>query len=574
MSRGAAVLVVLSLSIVVFAGCLDGEPQAKGDNKSRARQRGSGIPGHIVEGLPDPVLKCWTDATCNQEMTPDDGRQGNEVTIAVNPMNPLNIVGGAKDYYPADAGECVWDGVYVTHDGGATSYQDRSFDGSPWRATSNPQSFKPNYASQFWCTTDPVAYFSTKGTFYYLLMAYQADRVTGSKTGKDVIPRHPLGEGALNDWAFNRAVQIVAVSDDGGKTFHTFTPTIEGSYPVAFHDKGWIAASNTGVVHVMWLAGQVAGNTYMRSTDNGKSFPVQNLQKLNTGAAGQGSFLDVGPGKEVYAVWTSGQGQRNIQFRRSMDDGATWEAQKVALSFTGGGMPGISSRDRRGGFPAMATDRFADSPNAGAIYLVWQGSSSAGVPPDIYFSASYDKGTTFTPPVVINDDFLDGGLNDPANYQIFPAISVSPLGVIDVAWMDTRGTNQSVLKPNNGGTASRVGQAHQNLDEYHTYSLDGGRTWSRNFHVRDIDDGGWDPQVCHHQNGMIFIGDYNDIDSSWGAAHPAWPDSRSGTACDVYTAIVQRPIFPAGFDEDKKNTIRQKLLSEKLVDPDHPFLNQ
>lgn len=571
--RGAGLgLVLLAFLGSVLAGCLSGDsaPQSAPETKS-VRPRSPGIPSYIHERLPDPVLKCWTDEACNQEMTPDEGRQGNEVTIAVNPKNPRNIVGGAKDYYPLDAGECVWDGVYVTHDGGATPYNDRSVDGSPWRATQDPASFKPNYASQFWCTTDPVVYFSTKGTFYYLIMAYQADRVTGSKTCKDICP-----PGALNDWAFNRAVQIVAVSDDGGQTFHTFTPTIEGTFPVAFHDKGWIAASNDGVVHVLWLAG-LPGNIYMRSTDNGRSFPLTEMKRLGgagEGPSGQGSFLDVGPGKEVYAIWTAGGGgNRSIHFRSSMDSGATWAPSKVIQQFPGRTMPGLSARDRRTGFPAMATDRFTESPYAGALYVVWQGGGKSDAT-DILFIASYDQGKTWTPPVVINDDFLPDGSLAPNNWQIFPAVSVSPLGVIDVAWMDSRGTNQSILRANNGGTAAQVGQSHTNLDEYHTYSLDGGKTWSRNFRVRDVDDGGWDPQICHHQNGMIFIGDYNDIDSSWGAAHPVWPDSRSGKMCDVYTAILQRPIFPEGFDEEKKNTWRQKLVAEKLVDPDHPFLGQ
>src|SRR5687768_8859094 len=216
----AGVLPILLLG-VVLAGCLTNDAPLTGDQDQPVQRRAAGAPVYISEVYAEPVLKCYDGNRCNQEMTPDQGRQGNEVTIAVNPTNPLNIVGGAKDYYPLDAGECVWDGVYVTHDGGKTPYQDRSFDGSPWRALQDPSNFKPNYASQYWCTTDPVVYFNTKGDMFYLLMAYQADRVTGSKTCKDQCP-----SGALNDWAFNRAVQIVAVSSDGGKTFHTFTPVL------------------------------------------------------------------------------------------------------------------------------------------------------------------------------------------------------------------------------------------------------------------------------------------------------------------------------------------------------------
>lgn len=576
MVRWSAFLVAAVLAGTFLAGCLGGEDK-QGAAPTTSRARPEGLPSHFrPEALPEPILLCHNNTTCNQEMTPDKDRQGNEVTIAVNPTNPKNIVGGAKDYYPPDAGECVWDGIYVTHDGGATPYQDRSFDGSPWRALSDPTSFKPNYASQFWCTTDPVAYFSTKGTLYYLLMAYQADRVTGSKTGQETIPRHPLGEGALNDWAFNRAVQIVAVSDDGGKSFHTFTPTLDGSYPVGFHDKGWIAASNDGTVHVLWAMFTgffTLNNVYMRSTDNAKTFPPNQAEILGgagAGPSGQGSFVDVGPGKEVYATWEGGGG---IQFRRSTDGGETWDPAKRVQPVTKRSMPGLSPRDRRGGFTAMATDRFTDSPNAGAIYVVWQDGSKSDAS-DVLFSASYDKGVTWSSPIVLNDDYREDGTLEPNNWQIFPTISVSPLGVVDVSWMDSRLGGTAELKPNNGGTASKVGQKHERLDQYYVYSLDGGRNWSKNFRVRDADDQGWDPQVCHHQNGMIFLGDYNGISSSWGAAHPVWPDTRSLTACDVYTAIVQRPIFPSGMGEEKKTELRARLLKDSLVDPTHPFLDR
>src|ERR1051325_2330277 len=145
MSRWTATLLVTVLAAGVLAGCVKNDSSGGEPNKTNVRQHAPGVPQYIAEKLPDP------------------DRQGNEVTIAVNPKDPKNIVGGAKDYYPPDAGECVWDGVYVTHDAGATPVQDRSFDGSPWRQKNQPDPSKVNYATQFWCTTDPVAYFATDG---------------------------------------------------------------------------------------------------------------------------------------------------------------------------------------------------------------------------------------------------------------------------------------------------------------------------------------------------------------------------------------------------------------------------
>lgn len=584
-----AIFVALLMSTVVLAGCVsdDDEPEPATPTTTPRVDPGPGFEVSEVDfyGSPVPQLLCFdleafpVKATaeqkelgtrCNFEMTPDDGREGNELTIAVNPTDPRNIVGGAKDYYPADAGECVWDGVYVTHDGGRTVYQDRSFDGSPWHLYNGDLGgFTPNYASTFWCTTDPVAYFNTAGTLYYLLMAYQTDPVTGSKLGEEELPN-----GALNDWAFNRATQIVAVSDDGGDTFHTFTPVLEGSFPVTFHDKGWIAASHNGIIHVMWLGILAPGNVYFRSLDGGASFPITESEILASTieGSGQGSFVDVGTGPEVYALWTSGGA---VQMRRSMDYGETFEPQFAIQETNGRSMPTLEARDRRGGWPQLATDRNPDSPFADALYVVWQDTcQNATWSPDctdsehgevvqgtgIWIVRSFDKGDTWTEPVRISETPFPG---EDHQWKIFPSVSVSPGGVIDVSWMDSRDTRWIDCPENPSVGEAHCDDQHQALTQYYSYSLDGGATWSEDVEIRDAGDGGWDTSKCHHQNGMIFIGDYNDIDSSWQAAHPIWPDTRDGH-CDVYTATVQRPMFAEGWADDARADAEAFILSHPI----------
>lgn len=547
MSRLGALLLLTAL----VAGCTSNPPPTTTEPPARDTHYGSGFDFTAVDahGMPVPFPLCVQGGTglqCDFDMTPDEGRQGNEVTIAVNPKDPRNVVGGAKDYYPPDAGDCVWDGVYVTHDGGAT-YQDRSFDGSPWRATTDPTSFQPNYASTFWCTTDPVAYFDVHGNLYYLLMAYQTDPVTGSKTGEDELPN-----GALNDWAFNRATQIVAVSSDGGDTFHTFTPVLEGSYPVAFHDKGWIAASADGTIHVMWLASLAPGNVYFRSTDGGQTYSDPEVLATLADTAGQGSFLDVGTGPEVYAMWTSDA----VHMRRSTDTGATWDADRAILTPNPAQHPGLSPRDRVTGFPALATDRNPDSPFADAVYVVWhdacldawkqgcKASDGSGV----YVSASFDKGTTWSAPSRVSAPT--------AHWRLMPALSVSPGGVLDVSWLEFT----DAMVPASGDVPE-----HPRIAEMYSYSLDGGATWSEPIDVRAADDGGWDPALSHHQNGMVFLGDYTDIDSSWRAAHPVWPDTRDGSGVKVYTATVERPWFADGWTPDARARAEQAIAALPLV---------
>ena len=569
--RIVAAALALLLTGVVLAGCSGSDTTTSTSPPAFVRDPAFG-PGFNytavdASGLPVPMFLCHPAQSgnlsaegCNILLTPTEGRQGNEVTIAVDPTNPRNIVGGAKDYFPTDAGQCVWDGVYVTHDGGRTPVHDRSFDGSPWRLTTDPTSFKPNYASQYWCTTDPVAYFGSDGTLYYLLMAYQGDPVTASKTCENVCP-----QGAVNDWAFNRAIQIVAVSHDGGDTFSQFTGVFEGSYPAAFHDKGWLAASKSGTIHVVWLASAVPGNLYFRSTDGGVTYsdPFILANTANEDA-GQGSFVDVGPGSEVYASWTGAA----LHLRRSMDEGATWEATQDVLVPHGADVPGLSDRDRRGGFPAMATDRYADSPFANAVYFafqdscqdaVWKAKCDKSGPANVYVVASHDGGKTFGAPVRVNDDVPAGGKGDKDSYHFMPAVSVSPGGVIDVQWFDTRLHGTATTPDASGSTAP-----HLRVDQYYSYSLDGGKTWARNLRIRDAADQGWDPALSHHQDGKIFFGDYQDIDSSWQAAHPVWPDTRDGRDVKVYTATIQRPMFAVGWDAAKRAAAEKDILAHPL----------
>lgn len=488
--RRFASLVLLSL---LAAGCVS-VPDA-------------GDAGPLATAGGAATLACFA-GTCNFEATTVN-TEGNEVTIAVNPTDPLNIVAGAKDYSPWTAGDCVWDGVYVTKDGGRT-WINHHVPGSPHLlAAGNTSGWEMTYASQFWCTTDPVVAFGPDGTCYYSLMAYQADPVTASKLGEGT----PLG--GLNDWAFNRAAQLVAVSSDGCVTFDHVTPIFDGTYPVNFHDKQWIEVGADGTVHVAWLSFFVPGNQYFRSLDKGRTWEgptvlgtwAETLAPVDGpgGPAGQGTIITVGNGgKDVYVSW---DGPGGIVVAKSHDGGATFEDATLAVETQDEGM---EADYRSGGMPFIVADDSAESPHAGNVYLAWQDTRDGDR--DIFVSRSTDGGATWSDAVKVSD--APAGTD-----QFFPAMSVGPDGVLDVVFYDRRGDPEAKL-----------------LDLYYTYSTDGGLTWSVDQRITDVPT---DPTKSHHQNGMIFIGDYIDIDSSAGAAHPVWVDTRHGVA-DVFTATILR----------------------------------
>ncbi|HVM44467.1 MAG TPA: sialidase family protein, partial [Candidatus Thermoplasmatota archaeon] len=191
----------------------------------------------------------------------------------------------------------------------------------------------------------------------------------------------------------------------------------------------------------------------------------------------------------------------------SHDGGATFADATLAVEAEDEGM---EAEYRSGGMPFIVADDSADSPHAGNVYLAWQDTREGDR--DIFVARSLDGGQTWGEPVKVSDA-------PPGSDQFFPAMSVGPDGILDVVFYDRRDDADAKL-----------------LHLYYTYSTDGGLTWSANQRVTEV---ATDPTKSHHQNGMIFIGDYIDIDSSAGAAHPVWVDTRHGVA-DVFTATILR----------------------------------
>jgi Neuraminidase (sialidase) len=100
-----------------------------------------------------------------------------------------------------------------------------------------------------------------------------------------------------------------------------------------------------------------------------------------------------------------------------------------------------------------------------------------------------------------------------------PAISVGPDGIVDASWYDRRDDPANHL-----------------LGVYYSYSADGGATWAKNLRVSDVS---FDEKYSHHQNGMVFLGDYREGASARGRTSFVWVDTRDQKA-DVRLATVLR----------------------------------
>lgn len=489
----ARLFLAIVLAAPALAGCVALPPT--GDDRA---ERATG----------DLALAC-IDGVCNFEatLTPDT-RQANELSVAVNPTNPLNIIATGKDYTPDEAGDCVWAGVYATLDGGLT-WTNQNVPGSPWKRLQDPSTPVTPF-SKFWCVTDPVVAFGPDGTAYWTVMPYQCDALSGSKTGRGVLP-----DGGFNDWLWTCSSMYVLVSEDGGVTW-----PVEKAREVAFgprleHDKQWIAvAPDANTVLLCWDRSAVKPTdsfTMVCSVSRDKGDTWSEVTPV--GFAGWLPWIDFDAQGHAWMAALAGD---DVIVSHS-EDGLSWAEPVVVGQYEdpppGGeyGWPVLRGSDfRMFAVPSLAVDR-GTGPYAGSVYVTWFDHSKGEG--ETLLAASHDHGVTWGAPVRVNDDAGD-------HDQFMPAVSVGPDGTVDVSWYDRRDDPDNHV-----------------FHVYYAYSTDGGATFAPNLRVTDVPS---DEQHSHHQNGMIFLGDYRDSDSVAGAATLVWTDTRHEKA-DVMVATVQRP---------------------------------
>lgn len=269
------------------------------------------------------------------------------------------------------------------------------------------------------------------------------------------------------------------------------------------------------------------------STDGGESWsePVDLLDEAGLDDVFGGDYpeLVVADDGTVHAFLRerpdrgSDQAPRFFMFT-STDGGSTWSARTIYEDVPQNGQPSA-----------------AVAPDTGALYLVWeQRGDDRDNPSDAYFMASTDGGASWTEATSLIDE-------DAASYnQYLPGISVAPSGRIDVAWYDFRNDPFFTFgEPGEMGTT--VGERY--WDVYHSWSTDGGSTWSPNQRVTDRSVDGEVGVTFANQDIRGPIG----VASTDGAAMFTWSDARAGgPETDVEDAYFARARFaaPAATVED------------------------
>jgi hypothetical protein len=390
-----------------------------------------------------------------------------EVTIAINPKNPDNMIAASfQTGVPPKPRAGSYN--YVTFDGGKT-----------WTTVPTPD---PKNLVQ----GDDVVVFSHDGVAYHVHLSFDGIR-------------HARPTRAENGMVIN-------VSKDGGKTWTEGTAAVNHvNTVIPFEDKPGIVVDNApasrgkGYVYLAWTRFDVYGSNnpehrsqiyFTRSTDQGQTFSMP-FRISDTGGdcvdsdnTVEGAVPAVGPNGEVYIVWA---GPLGLVFDKSLDGGLTFGKDKVIGDMPGGWDFSVDGLSRANGMPNTAVD-LSNGPNKGTLYVNWIDARNGDA--DVFLMSSRDGGESWTAPVRVNDDKVKNG-----KAQFFTWMAVDPIdGSVNIVFYDRRDTTGAMT----GLTFAR--------------SIDGGKT----FVNRKIDVPPFAP------NNRIFFGDYSGISAYDGRVVPVF----------------------------------------------------
>ncbi|MEP7220577.1 MAG: hypothetical protein ABI876_16750, partial [Bacteroidota bacterium] len=203
-------------------------------------------------------------------------------------------------------------------------------------------------------------------------------------------------------------------------------------------------------------------------------------------------------------------------------------------------IPGILST-RYYPCPQLTVDN-SNSANRGNLYLTWTSegfTSRFGDGLDIYFSRSTDGGTSWSTPIIANDDPRGVERN-----QYYSSISVSPNGIVALTWYDRRDDPDQLR-----------------TDYYMSYSFDGGKTFSKSFPVSSKPT---DAGTIGDLNNGFGVGEYTQVLTTKGYAIPVWSDGRNGDGdLNIFSAFV--PLTTAAAGVERISSVSEQFALSSVV---------
>ncbi|MCA1813366.1 MAG: glycoside hydrolase [Halobacteriales archaeon] len=411
-----------------------------------------------------------------------------ETAAAVNPKDPRNVVAAAKDLDPAISDKCVWNGIYITKDGGAT-WRDVHIGGN----FSDRQPGDPTYG--YACNTDPDLAFAQDGTLYYAVEMYQYDAATAvpDPTGLGLVP--------------GGSEFLLAKSTDGGLTWPTLTIAELGDGLAVFNDYSRMCVSpKTGTVayatgtyntpgFLVGAAGAPASGVFVTVVTSHDGAQTADPPQLltNQQAPGQQNIGAIACAPDGTIVVTMYDAAGQVFLATSNDDGRSFDnpAPVFQMNPIAGTLPNTQFRT------FSTTELTFDKGNH--LWMTWADNRTGNA--DVMVSHSHDKGRTWDDAVRVNDD-------NTTHAQWMPDIAVTADGVVHVLFMDRRWDPGDRL-----------------IDMAYAYSSDDGARWTN---VRATN-ASFDGDLGVHQAGFPFIGDYLGLDAVGFDVWGSFPDCVTGT---------------------------------------------
>jgi len=288
-----------------------------------------------------------------------------EVTIAINPLNPDILAAGANIncFYRSTNGGTTW-----------TESQMVSNNLGVWG--------------------DPVVLFDSLGNLYY---SHLSNPISG--------------------WWIDRIV--VQRSTNNGLSWNGGVGIYQGIQPQA-QDKEWLAVDHTqspyrGTIHATWTEFDDYGSSnqsdssrvrFSTSTDQGLTWSNTKVISdvsgncIDSDNTTEGAVPAVGPNGEIYVAWA---GPAGIVFDKSLDGGETWGTDVFVSNMPGGWDFDVSGISRCNGLPITMCD-ISNSPYSGHVYVVWSDQRNGATNTDIFMAKSTNGGNTWSAPIKVNDD--------------------------------------------------------------------------------------------------------------------------------------------------------------------------
>ncbi len=334
------------------------------------------------------ILSCFASSAANEIPNFYLGG-GNEISLAINPNNPNNVVVGANL-------KQLW---YTTNSG------------ESWTSSA--------ISSKYGVWGDPALEFDADGNVYYA-------HLSNSEFWLDRI--------------------VVQKSTNGGESWTTDKGV--GFNEVTQHDKEWIVADMTplsphyGDLYAAWTEFDLYGsdNTedstrilFSRSATSGDfwSDPIvvsdSSGNCIDDDETVEGAVPCTGPDGEIYISWA---GPLGIMFDKSIDGGYSFGKDIFVTEHIGGWAYDIPNYQRCNGLPVTACD-ISSSPYKGRIYILYS-AQNIETNTDVFMIKSDDKGKTWSESIDIT-----GVVGD--SHQFMSWMDVDPkTGYIYAAYYDNR----------------------------------------------------------------------------------------------------------------------------------------